>query len=81
MIPAVGAHHDRDVTIVSPALGIAIMSYNGRIDFGLVADYDALPDLRDLATHLEAAIGELADVAGAAPVSAPRAAARVTQRA
>ncbi len=27
------------------ALAIAIMSYNGRINFGLLADYDALPDL------------------------------------
>jgi WS/DGAT/MGAT family acyltransferase len=27
------------------ALAIAIMSYNGRMDFGLLADYDALPDL------------------------------------
>ena len=27
------------------ALGIAIMSYDGQIDFGLIADYDAMPDL------------------------------------
>jgi diacylglycerol O-acyltransferase / wax synthase len=27
------------------ALAIAIMSYNGRMNFGLLADYDALPDL------------------------------------
>ncbi|HKH18246.1 MAG TPA: wax ester/triacylglycerol synthase family O-acyltransferase [Solirubrobacteraceae bacterium] len=46
------------------ALGIAIMSYNGRIDFGLVADYDALPDLDDVAAALEGAIAELAAVAG-----------------
>jgi diacylglycerol O-acyltransferase / wax synthase len=46
------------------ALGIAIMSYNGRIDFGLVADYDALPDLGDVAAGLDAAIAELAAVAG-----------------
>ena len=46
------------------ALGIAIMSYNGRIDFGLVADYDALPDLDDVAARLDAAIAELAAVAG-----------------
>jgi WS/DGAT/MGAT family acyltransferase len=47
------------------ALGIAIMSYNGRMDFGLLADYDALPDLDSLATALKAAIAELAAVAGA----------------
>jgi len=63
------------------ALGIAIMSYNGRIDFGLVADYDTLPDLEDIAAGLDASIAELADVAGAAPPARPRARARVTQRA
>ena len=34
---------------------------------GCVADYDALPDLDDLAAALEAAIAELAAVAGVAP--------------
>ena len=29
------------------ALAIAIMSYNGGIDFGLLGDYDAMPDLDD----------------------------------
>ena len=29
------------------------MSYNGRLDFGLLADYDAMPDLEDLALFLE----------------------------
>jgi hypothetical protein len=50
--------------IENAALGIAIVSYNGRIDFGLVSDYDALPDLDDVAKALEGAIGELAAVAG-----------------
>ena len=52
--------------IENAALGIAIMSYHGRIDFGLVSDYDALPDLDDVATALEGAIGELAAAAGVA---------------
>ncbi len=30
------------------ALAIAIMSYNGRLDFGLLGDYDAMPDIEDL---------------------------------
>ncbi|MGH2782505.1 MAG: WS/DGAT/MGAT family O-acyltransferase, partial [Thermoleophilaceae bacterium] len=29
------------------ALAIAIMSYNGKVDFGLLGDYDAMPDLED----------------------------------
>ena len=56
--------------VENAALGIAIMSYDGRIDFGLVADYDALPDLDDVATALEGAIAELAALAGVA--SKPR---------
>jgi hypothetical protein len=47
------------------ALAIAIMSYNGRIDFGLLADYDALPDVEDLGAMLEESLGEL--VAAARP--------------
>jgi len=54
------------------ALGVAIMSYDGRIDFGLLADFDALPDLDELAAALEQAIAELAAVAGATPAGARR---------
>jgi diacylglycerol O-acyltransferase len=48
------------------ALAVAIMSYNGRIDFGLLADYDALPDLDELGEHLEAARDELVAAAKSA---------------
>ncbi|WP_228430524.1 WS/DGAT/MGAT family O-acyltransferase [Baekduia soli] len=44
------------------ALGIAIMSYHGRLGFGLLADFDALPDLDDIAGHLERAIDDLARI-------------------
>src|SRR4051794_842243 len=47
------------------ALGIAIMSYNGRLGYGLLADYDALPDLHDVAAGLRGAIADLAAAAGA----------------
>jgi WS/DGAT/MGAT family acyltransferase len=46
------------------ALGIAIMSYNGQINFGLVGDYDALADLDVLAEELRASIEELVAAAG-----------------
>jgi diacylglycerol O-acyltransferase / wax synthase len=45
-------------------LGIALMSYNGRINFGLVGDYDLLWDLDELAHDVEAALAELAQEAG-----------------
>jgi diacylglycerol O-acyltransferase / wax synthase len=41
------------------ALAIAIMSYNGGIDFGLLADYDAMEDVEMLATGLSEALGDL----------------------
>jgi WS/DGAT/MGAT family acyltransferase len=46
------------------ALGIAIMSYNGTINFGLVGDYDLMSDLDELAEDLHASLAELADAAG-----------------
>jgi len=46
------------------ALGIAIISYNGRIAFGLNADFDALPDVELLAAQLAEALDELAVAAG-----------------
>jgi WS/DGAT/MGAT family acyltransferase len=61
------------VPIVENAvLGIAIMSYDGRIDFGLVSDYDALPDLDDVAAAVAAAVAELAAAAGAPGASGAR---------
>lgn len=41
------------------ALGIAVMSYCGRMGFGLMADYDAVPDLGDLIADLEGALFDL----------------------
>ncbi len=49
------------------ALGIAIMSYNGQLNFGLTADYDALGDVETLATELVSSIEELAAAAAAPP--------------
>ena len=55
------------------ALGIAVMSYNGQMNFGLNADYDALPDVEVLAVELRAAIDELSAAAGpSTPSPAPR---------
>jgi diacylglycerol O-acyltransferase len=45
------------------ALAVAIMSYNGGIDFGLLGDYDALPDIDVVAEGIAASLAELLDVA------------------
>src|SRR6185312_8026332 len=54
------------------ALGIAIMSYNGQLNFGLNADYDAMPDLEALADELRASIDEMATAAGAVSANGAR---------
>jgi WS/DGAT/MGAT family acyltransferase len=41
------------------SLAVAIMSYNGGMDFGLLGDYDAMPDLDDLGRMFEEARDEL----------------------
>jgi len=61
--------------VLNTALGIAIMSYNGQLFFGLLGDYDALADLDTLAADLDASIRELAAAAGV-PAGPKRRAAR-----
>ncbi|MGH2985804.1 MAG: WSD1 family O-acyltransferase, partial [Solirubrobacterales bacterium] len=52
------------------ALFIAIMSYNGGINFGLLADYDAIDDVAAIAEGIEDSIAELAEAADAATEAA-----------
>jgi WS/DGAT/MGAT family acyltransferase len=47
------------------ALAIAIMSYNGGLDFGLLADYDSMEDVVLIADGLSQALGELLEAAQA----------------
>ena len=54
------------------ALAVAIMSYNGKIDFGLLADYDAMPDVDAFAAHLEVSLAELLAAAREAGRSSAR---------
>lgn len=46
------------------ALSIGIISYNGTMSFGLVGDFDALPDLDQVVEDIRASTEELADAAG-----------------
>jgi WS/DGAT/MGAT family acyltransferase len=48
------------------ALAIAIMSYDGKVGFGLLGDYDALPDLDVVAEGIEASLAQLVALAQAA---------------
>jgi diacylglycerol O-acyltransferase len=61
----------REMTSVFPiaflpkdhALAIAIVSYNGQMNFGLLADYDAMPDLDAFGEAIETALAELVSLA------------------
>ena len=54
------------------ALAIAIMSYNGGLDFGLLADYDALPDIDVVADGLADSLAELLAAARGEKPSRPK---------
>jgi hypothetical protein len=43
------------------ALAVAIMSYNGHMNVGLLGDYDAMPDIDVVADGIEAALAELVE--------------------
>jgi WS/DGAT/MGAT family acyltransferase len=45
-------------------LGVAIVSYNGTLNFGLVGDFKIMDDLDDLAADLTDALAELGEAAG-----------------
>jgi diacylglycerol O-acyltransferase len=47
------------------ALAVAIMSYNGGMDFGLLGDFDAMPDLDAVGEMFEQARDELLTAARA----------------
>src|SRR5437763_2999997 len=55
------------------ALGIAIMSYNGRMNFGLLGDWDAMPDLDEFAAGVQSSLAALASAAGVKLHGQPRA--------
>jgi diacylglycerol O-acyltransferase len=49
------------------ALTIAAMSYNGKLDFSLLGDYDAMPDIEQVGQYVEDALDELLEAAGQPP--------------
>jgi WS/DGAT/MGAT family acyltransferase len=52
-------------------LGIALLSYAGRFSYGLVGEWDLVPDIERLASAIEAAYAELREAAGITPASRP----------
>jgi diacylglycerol O-acyltransferase len=54
------------------ALAIAIMSYNGALDYGLLGDYDAMPDIDLVAEGIAASLAQLLEAAREVSGAAPR---------
>jgi WS/DGAT/MGAT family acyltransferase len=52
------------------ALAIAIMSYNGQMNFGLLGDFDALPDIDEISASISEELATLVSLARE-PVTAP----------
>ena len=70
--------HFYPVSVVAEGQGLnmTVQSYLGRLDFGLVADRDLVPDLWDLCDGLDRAMRELLDAARPPVKRAPRTPAR-----
>ena len=58
--------HPVSIVVHGVALNITVESYNGSLDFGLIACRRAAPDVRDIAGYIVAAHGELKGMAGGA---------------
>ncbi len=52
------------------AVAVAIMSYNGKVGFGLLADYDSMEDVELLSEGIAGSLAELEQAAGAATAAA-----------
>ncbi|HKC52358.1 MAG TPA: wax ester/triacylglycerol synthase family O-acyltransferase [Myxococcota bacterium] len=50
-------------------LGIALMSYNGKLCWGFNGDYDLLPDLREFVGAIESSFRALQQIAGTRPAA------------
>jgi hypothetical protein len=61
------------------ALAVAIMSYNGAINFGLLGDFDALPDIESIGEALTAELALLVALAIESRTHAAAAAAATTE--
>ncbi len=58
------------VLLANGALNVTLMSYNGRVDFGLTVDPDIVPKAQLLADAIPGALAELMSALGLGPVSA-----------
>lgn len=62
--------HPTSIVTHGLALNITVQSYNGSLDFGLMACAQAMPDVAELATHLRSAFAEFAALPSPQPPAA-----------
>jgi diacylglycerol O-acyltransferase / wax synthase len=55
------------------ALAVAIMSYDGRVEYGLLGDFDALPDIDVIAEGIDFTLDQLVTAAGGGTRRTPQA--------
>jgi WS/DGAT/MGAT family acyltransferase len=58
-IRVLSSHPVSVLTELSGSINITVMSYDGHLDFGIVACPEAVPDIWDITTHLADALAEL----------------------
>jgi WS/DGAT/MGAT family acyltransferase len=72
-------NHPASIVVHGIALNITVQSYDGHLDFGLMADARAMPDVADLAQALQVAMDDLRAMAAEDEAATPGAAALVGQ--
>jgi hypothetical protein len=72
-------NYPASIVVHGIALNITVQSYDQSLDFGLMADAAAMPDVRELAQAIHVAYDDLRALAGEAGDDAPGAAALVGQ--
>jgi WS/DGAT/MGAT family acyltransferase len=72
------ANYPTSIVVHGIALNITLESYDQSIDFGLMADRRALPDVRRIAAHLHDALAELRALPRPAPATPASAVAQAT---
>jgi diacylglycerol O-acyltransferase len=72
-------NYPASIVVHGMALNITVQSYDGHLDFGLMADAQAMPDVADLAQALQVAMDDLRALAPDSAAAAPGAVERVGQ--
>jgi WS/DGAT/MGAT family acyltransferase len=52
-------------------IGVSILSYNGKVRFGVTGDYDTMPEVEWFCRRIEAGVAELAELAELAGATSP----------